>query len=133
MSKIVSAVATGLIIVSTFVTGAVDARGRSVSVQGSGGRGYTATSSAMHGDGYGSSTRSVQTNGGYGMTTTRGHSVSDGTYTGGVTHTTNNGTSFGRATTATANGDGATSYGTTFTGPTGGSSTISGTASHTPR
>ena len=132
MSKIVAAVITGFIVLSTFAATA-DAQDRSVSVQGSGGRAYTATGSAMRGTGYGSSVRSMQTNSGYGMTTTRGHSVSDGTYMGGVTRTTNNGTSFGRSTTATANGGGAASYGTTFTGPGGGSSTVSGTASPAPQ
>ncbi|PZU09837.1 hypothetical protein [Sphingomonas sp.] len=130
--RIMRNIGIGLVLAAA-IGGAADAqrfRASSRSVQGAYGRGYTASRTAERGGGTASVTSGVQTNGGYGVANSRGHSVSDGTYTGGATHTTNNGTTWGRTTTATANGNGTGSYATTFTGPAGGSTTVSGNVSH---
>lgn len=133
MRKTFPIAALGLAFIALACSGTAEAqriRSSSRSVQGTYGRGYSASSSAVRGGGTATVTRGVQTNGGYGATTTRGHTLSNGAYTGGATHTTNNGTSWGRSTTATVNGNGGGSYSSTFTGPAGGSTTVSGGVSH---
>jgi hypothetical protein len=76
---------------------------------------------------------SVQGSGGHGFVTNRSASASNGSYSGGRTTMLNNGTSFGHSTTATNNGDGSTSFTTTRTGIDGQTGSISGTVTRPPR
>ena len=135
MSKSITLTSAAIVLAASLVTVA-EARppiGGRASIQGSGGRGATATRSGMRGGGSSQITRGVQTNAGYGATTTRGGSVSGNTYSGGATHTANNGNTAGRSTTATANSNGSADYSSTATGPTGQSGTVSGTISRAPQ
>jgi hypothetical protein len=132
MFRIITIAAVGAIALAAMPAEAAF-RGRAVSVQGSGGRGYVASRWAVREPGSVSANRSIQTNSGRGVTSSRSRSVADGTYTGGATHTFNNGESFGRSTTAIANGDGTASFSTTRNRIDGTSATVSGTVSRSPR
>jgi hypothetical protein len=101
-------------------------RGRTVSVQGAGGRGYVAQRSISRAPGAVAASRGLQTNSGAGAATTRGAAWADGSYTGGATHTLNNGVTFGRSVTATRNDDGSASYSATRTRPSGVTASVSG-------
>ncbi|MFA5970076.1 MAG: hypothetical protein WC816_12650 [Sphingomonas sp.] len=135
MKKNIIATVAGLALATMIAASPADAqrRGGSISVQGSGGHGGTASRSVNRQPGSSSVTRGIQTNSGKGATTTRGGSYSNGTYTGGATHTLNNGQTFGRSTTATANGDGSATISSTATGPNGQSGSVSATVSKTPQ
>jgi hypothetical protein len=126
MKTFLTIAATALVIAAGASAADAQMRGGHLSVQGSGGRGFTASRSINRQPGSVGATRSFQTNAGNGATTTRGGSWANGTYSGGATHTTNNGTSWGRSTTATANPNGGGSFNSTVTGPAGGSATVSG-------
>jgi hypothetical protein len=108
-------------------------RGRTVSVQGSGGRGYVASRSIARQQGSVSASRSLQTNSGRGIASARSANWGDGNYSGGATHVTNNGTSFGRSTNITKNGDGTASYSATRNRIDGSSATVSGTVNRNPQ
>jgi hypothetical protein len=108
-------------------------RGRTVSVQGSGGRGYFASRSIARQPGSVSAGRTLQTNAGRGITSARSANWGDGNYSGGATHVTNNGTSFGRSTNITNNGDGTASYSATRNRIDGSSASVSGTVSRNPQ
>lgn len=125
--------AAGLILTSaTILAPAAEARafGRSASVQGSGGHGFTRYRNVDRRPGSTSVSRDFQTNSGAGMPTTRSANWSNGSYSGGATHTLNNGDTFGRSTTVTNNGNGTATYSTTHTGIDGQSTTVSGTVGH---
>jgi hypothetical protein len=134
MKKFAIALVTGATIAASLAAVPAEAqrRGGSISVQGSGGHGGTASRSVNRQSGSTSVSRGVQTNSGMGASTTRGGSWANGTYSGGATHTTNNGTTWGRSTTASANGNGSGSFSSTATGPNGRTGTVSGTVSSTP-
>jgi len=129
-------------------------RGRLVSVQGAGGRGYVAQRSisrlngdvaasrslqANNGRGYVqqrsvsrepgqvSASRSLQTNGGAGYVSSRDATWGDGSYSGGATHMLNDGTTFGRSANATRNDDGSISYSATRNRADGTSVSVAGT------
>lgn len=129
MSKKSIVAITGLLLASTTFL-VVAAEARSLSVQGSAGRGFVASGSASRQPGSTSVTRGIQTNSGAGVSTNRNASWGNGSYSGGATHTLNNGDSFGRSTSVTDNGDGTANYSTTHTGVSGQSTTVSGTVSH---
>ncbi len=120
-----SAAVTGLALAAAAPVEAAQ-RGRTVSVQGAGGRGYVAQRSVSRAPDSVAASRSLQTNGGAGYTTSRGGAWADGSYTGGATHTLNNGATFGRSVTATRNDDGSASYSATRTRPSGATTSVSG-------
>lgn len=108
-------------------------RGHSISVQGSGGRGFTRSRSVSRQPGHTAASRNVQTNGGYGYNHSRSASWGDGAYSASRGTSFNNGTSVGRTTTAVNNGDGTASYSTTRNGVNGNSRTVTGTIGGLPQ
>jgi len=107
-------------------------RGRSVSVQGAHGHGYSRSRDIQRQPGQVSAHRSLQTNGGRGYQASRNAQWGNGNYNGARQIATNDGRSASRMTSATNNGDGTASYASTLTGPNGGTRTISGTAVRNP-
>lgn len=105
---------------------------RSVSVQGSHGRGGTKDVNRQCSGGHCTGERSVQTNGGYGYTSDRDRNCSGGTCTATTTATGNNGKTWTRSGSATNNGDGSADWYSTTTGPNGGTVTHSGSAEADP-
>ncbi|MGA0604325.1 hypothetical protein ACO2Q3_26720 [Caulobacter sp. KR2-114] len=112
-------------------TAPAQARGRAVSVQGSGGHGFTHSTAVDRTAGGVASTRSTQTNAGYGATTTRNASYGNGAYNSSSQTTFNNGQSIDRSVSAQANGDGTASYEASRTGVNGVTHGVSGTVTRT--
>jgi hypothetical protein len=137
MKKQLFSVAVMAIFASTSLALSVDqasARGfhRTVSAQGSNGRGYTKNVNRNCSGGTCTGERSVQTNGGYGYTSSHNRTCASGSCTGSTTVTGNNGNVWTRSGGATNNGNGTGNWYSTTTGPNGGSVSRSGSVSVNP-
>lgn len=105
--------------------------GRTVSVQGSAGHGYTRSRQIDRQPGSTSATGSFQANDGQGVTSSRSAAWGGGTYQGGATHAFNDGTSSSRSTNVVRNGDGSVGYDVSHTGRNGQTNSVSGTVTGT--
>lgn len=130
-SILTSAALAGAVLFSLAFAGGAEARGHTVTAQGSGGRGFVQTRSVDRTATGATATRGIQTNGGYGASTSRTSSYGGGQYAGSSQTTFNNGSTISRSASAQANGDGTASYDLSRTGVNGQTEGVSGTVSHT--